>query len=230
MSYDGDDYQYTSLDKDKAKDFVITHTTDKWNTAKSILQKIFYLFLIGGAVYVCWSLWQFYFLIGFFATLPFTFFIANKLVKVPLRWYMIINVAAKKLSFFGVPRTWSFRGDSLALQDNKDNGVFVVSRLNLNHTRHRITTETKHSDFDRLEFLNDAKTLDNVVDKLEETQAYAFNLERNFFNEVLATVRELQQSGVAIPIQEIIARRKVDLQNSSVLKRGETQAVQEHED
>lgn len=219
MSYDDNEFALASLDREKVKDFTITQTTDKWNTAKSVLQKIFYLLAIGVGLYLCWSFWGIYFPIGFFASMPFTFIFANKLVKVPLRWYMSIDVTNKKLSFFGVPRSWSFRGDTLPLIDNKDNNVYIINTIDLNYPRHRVTTTMKNSDMDRLAFLNDASTLDIVVDKLEEVQLYAYKLERNFYNEVIATMRKLMASVVGESLVDILRQSKAKLENSSVLKR-----------
>lgn len=222
MAYDGqdNDFAYASIDPTAAK-VRLEHTTDKWETTKSIFKKLGYVLGVGIVLYSFWLLWNIYFVIAFFASLPFTFFPARRLVKVPLRWFMQIDVKAPRFNIFGVPKSWRWTGDALPATDNADNTISIVRTFKTSGI-HSVQTTMSTGDFDRLEFINDARTLDRVVADKERLTSYVHFLKRNFWNEVIKTIIEMQGTSVQKPISELLRKSSIDLSNPSVGKSPKT--------
>jgi hypothetical protein len=231
MSYSDElDYQYVGLDSEDTKKVVIEHTTDKWETAKSLTKKLSYLLAIALVIYVFWLIWGVYYWIAFFASIPFTFLVAKRLVKIPIRWFMQIDVKQPKFNIFGIPKTWSWSGTSLAASDNADNAISLVHKIKMTAHNRKVVTEMSTGDFDRLEFLNDAKTLDRVVEDKEKLTAHLHYLKRNFWNAVISTVMDMQTQSVAKPINELLRKSAINLDLPTVGKRHNTSTEQIEDD
>ena len=106
MTYSDDlDFQYAAVDPEQAKRMIIEHTTDKWETAKTALSKLGYMLGVGAMIFVFWQIWGIFFWVAFFASLPFTYIVARKLVKIPIRWFMQIDVRQPRFNLFGIPKS-----------------------------------------------------------------------------------------------------------------------------
>ena len=212
MTYSDDlDFQYAAVDPEQAKRMIIEHTTDKWETAKTALSKLGYMLGVGAMIFVFWQIWGIFFWVAFFASLPFTYIVARKLVKIPIRWFMQIDVRQPRFNLFGIPKSWSWSGDSLPATDNADNSISIVRTIKSQPHLRKVTTTMSSGDFDRLEFINDAKTLDRVVEDKERLTAYVHFLKRNFWNEVISKITDLQEAAVIRPINEILRKEMIDL-------------------
>jgi hypothetical protein len=230
MTFDAqdNDFQYAKLDTEETK-MKIEHTTDKWETAKTLSKKLSYIIGVVVILYIFWTLWNIYFVVGFFVSLPFTYFPARKLVKVPLRWFFQIDVKQPKFNIFGVPKSWSWSGDALPATDNADNAISIVRTIDTSGF-HKVKTSMSTGDFDRLAFINDAKVLDRVVADKERLTAHLHYLKRNFWNAVIGTLMNMQDSSIAKPINELLRKSAIDLDLPTVGKRHETNTEQIGED
>jgi len=217
------DYQYARIDNEQAKSLVIKHTSDRWETAKSLLTRLAYVIGLALLVYIFWEIWGIYFWIAFFASLPFTYFVAKKLVRIPIRWFLQIDVKQPKFNIFGIPKSWAWTGDALPATDNADNAISVVRSIDTSVFR-TVKTTMSIGDFDRLKFINDAKTLDRVVEDKERLTAHVHYIRRNFWNAVIKTFGDMQEASVAKPIYEILNKGLIDLDmHPSVGKRSATE-------
>jgi len=230
MAYDAqnNDFAYAAIDHDATK-IRLEHTTDKWETAKTVTKKLSYVLLIGLILYGFWLAWGVFFIIAFLASLPFTYFPARKLVKIPLRWFFQIDVKQPRFNIFGVPKSWSWSGEALPATDNADNSISIVRTINTEGF-HKVRTTMSSGDFDRLEFLNDAKTLDRVVEDKEQLTARLHYMKRNFWNNVISTLTRMQEASIAKPIYELLRKETVDLSFDSVGKSPQTKPEVEKDD
>lgn len=226
MSSESDDFSYVQLDREETKKLVIEHTTGKWETLKSGIYRVLALIVLALMLYGFWLLWGVYFWLDFFGALPFCWIIARKIVKIPIRWFLQIDTKAMQLNFVGVPRSWSWQGNSIAAKDNADNIINVVNKAKYSRTRRAVKSQMQAGDIDRLEFINDARTLERTIDRLEKLSGHLYYLQKNFFNEVINTVRRLQVESTARPIIELLRKTEIRLEQPSVGKRGQTDKEQ----
>jgi len=223
MSFDAnEDYSYLATDEETIRRMVIEHTTGRWETAKSVATKVCYIIVLGIVIYMFWIAWQLYFWLIFFAAIPFNIWIALKVVRVPLRWFLQIDITSPQLNLYGVPKKWSWDGTALTAKDNKDNQLAIVHTINIKPNRRSVKTSMALSDIDRMEWLQDAKVLDRTLDRLENASAHLHYLQRTFYNQLIDTIRRMQLEGVGKPIKDFIQKDRIKLQQVTVNKRGET--------
>lgn len=211
-----------NLSHEDYKKLVVEQTTGKWETAKSITQRIIIIAFLALVTYVLYLMFEWYFWLNVIISLPIAYWIANKIIRVKVRWFLKIDIKTQTIYFYAVPKSYRWNGQALPLKDNADNVLNVVNSIDYSTIKKTVKTTFTLTDYDRIQALYDMAVLDNVLVKMEKLQIDYYTLKRNFWNNVLKKIRQLQVRSVEIPIEKILARPTINISDSTVGKSQET--------
>ncbi len=189
----------------------IITVSEFYRDIKFMMRIIAIVCIIVIALYFAYKIWEWYFFVDFFISLPIAFIIARYFVKTYYYHILILDLEKGKLHYYRVSRKYNIEGNYSILESDVD--VIIASKINIKKRLQKVVLNANSLyEYDRWRFLIDAKVVDDALKKLEKMTVKYYKLRKLFWNKLLELFRRLREYPVSKSLYSILEAMRIDIE------------------